>query len=200
LTADTGAIMAGKEGKLTARQCETLPDGKYSAGDRLRLTVRGDSRSWQVQYTIHGERREMGLGKLSKVSLRQARTLALAGEQPSRRWHRPGRGRGQGSAGSGGEKGGAESACLPQLENHARAGAGDAGESARRGRGRAGATAWPPTPPPLSASAGLPPGHQGNDARANNGASRPCSLWVAPGGPSSRWKRRSTRFPRRQLL
>jgi integrase len=64
--------------KLTAINCETLPDGRYSDGDGLYLIVSGDSRAWTLVYTspVTGKRREMGLGKLSGVGLKKARTRA----------------------------------------------------------------------------------------------------------------------------
>ena len=67
-------------GKLTALQCKSLPDGKYTDGDGLRLLVEGDSRVWTLTFTspANGKRREMGLGKLREVSLEKARKLAAA--------------------------------------------------------------------------------------------------------------------------
>ncbi len=64
--------------KLTAKECATLPDGKYTDGDGLRLIVRGDTRAWTLLYTspVTGKRRELGLGKLSDVGLAQARSDA----------------------------------------------------------------------------------------------------------------------------
>jgi integrase len=63
---------------LTAKACDLLGDGKYSDGDGLRLTVRGDTRAWTLLYTApDGRRREMGLGKHTKTfGLAAARVLA----------------------------------------------------------------------------------------------------------------------------
>lgn len=59
---------------LTARQCETLGDGKHADGGGLSLIVRGHSRAWVLRYSgPDGRRREMGLGKLEQVRLRTAR-------------------------------------------------------------------------------------------------------------------------------
>jgi integrase len=64
-------------GNLTARQCETLLDGKYSDGDGLRLIVRGDTRAWCMLYVApDGRRRELGLGPLRDVGLADARKHA----------------------------------------------------------------------------------------------------------------------------
>lgn len=65
-------------GKLTSLQCKSLPDGKYTDRDGLRLLVEGDSRVWTLTFTspVTGKRREMGLGKLSEISLEKARTTA----------------------------------------------------------------------------------------------------------------------------
>ena len=62
---------------LTARQCETLGDGKHADGGGLSLIVRGDSRAWVFRYSgPDGRRREMGLGKLEVVGLKAARDHA----------------------------------------------------------------------------------------------------------------------------
>ncbi len=65
---------------LTALNCETLPDGKYSDAHGLRLTVRGATRAWTLLYTspTNGKRRELGLGTLAEVGLAKARKLAAA--------------------------------------------------------------------------------------------------------------------------
>jgi integrase len=75
------AVMEGKRGKeiglLSAQECRSLGDGKYADGAGLFLIVRGMSRAWVLRYTSpDGRRREHGLGKLEKVSLRQARDAA----------------------------------------------------------------------------------------------------------------------------
>uniref|UniRef100_UPI0035D0D92E tyrosine-type recombinase/integrase n=1 Tax=Bartonella sp. CL63NXGY TaxID=3243538 RepID=UPI0035D0D92E len=51
--------------------------GKYNDGAGLLLHKRKDGGAqWLYRYTIHGRRREMGLGALRDVSLKQARELA----------------------------------------------------------------------------------------------------------------------------
>uniref|UniRef100_UPI0035D00BE1 Arm DNA-binding domain-containing protein n=1 Tax=Bartonella sp. AP285QHHD TaxID=3243483 RepID=UPI0035D00BE1 len=55
----------------------TLGAGKYNDGAGLLLHKRKDGGAqWLYRYTIHGRRREMGLGALRDVSLKQARELA----------------------------------------------------------------------------------------------------------------------------
>lgn len=63
--------------KLTAIEVKTAPAGKYSDGGGLWLFKRdGGGGNWVLRITIHGRRREMGLGSLSKVSLKEARAAA----------------------------------------------------------------------------------------------------------------------------
>jgi hypothetical protein len=51
--------------------------GKHADGAGLFLFVRGMSRAWVLRYTSpDGRRREFGLGKVDKVSLKQARDAA----------------------------------------------------------------------------------------------------------------------------
>uniref|UniRef100_UPI0035CEC2C0 tyrosine-type recombinase/integrase n=2 Tax=unclassified Bartonella TaxID=2645622 RepID=UPI0035CEC2C0 len=60
-----------------ARAVATLGAGKYNDGAGLLLHKRKDGGAqWIYRYTIHGRRREMGLGALRHVSLKQARELA----------------------------------------------------------------------------------------------------------------------------
>ncbi len=62
---------------LNARSVATLGAGKYNDGAGLLLHKRKDGGAqWLYRYTIHGRRREMGLGALRHVSLKQARELA----------------------------------------------------------------------------------------------------------------------------
>ncbi|KEJ89811.1 tyrosine-type recombinase/integrase [Sulfitobacter donghicola] len=76
--------------KLSARQIETLPSGKHGDGGGLWLNVRdGGSRQWVLRVTVHGRRREMGLGGYPALSLKKARevathwrTMAKAGVDP----------------------------------------------------------------------------------------------------------------------
>ncbi|WP_375618844.1 MULTISPECIES: tyrosine-type recombinase/integrase [unclassified Bartonella] len=63
--------------RLNARSVATLGTGKYNDGAGLLLHKRKDGGAqWLYRYTIHGRRREMGLGALRDVSLKQARELA----------------------------------------------------------------------------------------------------------------------------
>ncbi|WP_375618790.1 tyrosine-type recombinase/integrase [Bartonella sp. AC134YNZD] len=63
--------------RLNARSVATLGAGKYNDGAGLLLHKRKDGGAqWLYRYTIHGRRREMGLGALRDVSLKQARELA----------------------------------------------------------------------------------------------------------------------------
>jgi len=62
---------------LTARQCATLPPGKYNDGDGLWLAVsKSGSRKWFLRVTIDGRRREMDLGAIKDVPLAEARKKA----------------------------------------------------------------------------------------------------------------------------
>ncbi len=63
--------------RLNARSVATLGAGKYNDGSGLLLHKRKDGGAqWIYRYTIHGRRREMGLGALRNVSLKKARELA----------------------------------------------------------------------------------------------------------------------------
>ncbi|MGR3650524.1 MAG: tyrosine-type recombinase/integrase, partial [Roseovarius sp.] len=63
--------------KLSASFVRAAPIGKYSDGGGLWLHQRGDGGAqWFLRITVHGRRREMGLGPLSSVTLKQARTEA----------------------------------------------------------------------------------------------------------------------------
>ncbi|WP_019224119.1 tyrosine-type recombinase/integrase [Bartonella rattaustraliani] len=63
--------------RLNARAVATLGAGKYNDGAGLLLHKRKDGGAqWLYRYTIHGRRREMGLGALRDVSLKQARETA----------------------------------------------------------------------------------------------------------------------------
>ena len=64
---------------LSARQAETLGDGKHADGRGLNLIVRGAYRAWFFFYTSpSGRRREMLLDHCSKCSLKDARDKADA--------------------------------------------------------------------------------------------------------------------------
>lgn len=63
--------------KLTAKKIQSLTAGKYSDGGGLWLHKRADGGAqWFLRVQIHGRRREMGLGSLSEVSLKEARKSA----------------------------------------------------------------------------------------------------------------------------
>lgn len=63
--------------RLTARGIVGLPPGKHADGAGLWLVKREDGGGqWVLRVTIHGRRREMGLGSLLDVSLKEARETA----------------------------------------------------------------------------------------------------------------------------
>ncbi|MHA7826912.1 MAG: tyrosine-type recombinase/integrase [Roseovarius sp.] len=63
--------------KLTATQVKNAKPGKHSDGAGLWLHKRQDGGAqWVLRVTVHGRRREMGLGRLSDVSLKEAREAA----------------------------------------------------------------------------------------------------------------------------
>lgn len=63
--------------RLSARAVATLGPGKYADGAGLWLHKRDDGGAqWVLRYTIHGRRREMGLGSTAEVSLKEARENA----------------------------------------------------------------------------------------------------------------------------
>jgi integrase len=63
--------------RLSARAVQTLGPGKYPDGAGLWLHKRPDGGGqWVLRFTIHGRRREMGLGAAMLVSLREAREHA----------------------------------------------------------------------------------------------------------------------------
>lgn len=63
--------------KLSAAFVRSAPTGKYSDGGGLWLHQRPDGGAqWFLRVTVHGRRREMGLGPLSLVTLKQARLEA----------------------------------------------------------------------------------------------------------------------------
>ena len=76
--------------KLTATFVKAAPPGKYSDGGGLWLIKRADGGGqWMQRVTVHGRRREMGLGGIYDVSLKdaralsdQARKLAVTGSDP----------------------------------------------------------------------------------------------------------------------
>ena len=68
--------------KLTTTKIKNFTPGKYSDGGGLWLHVRPDGGGqWFLRVTVHGRRREMGLGRydskgLNGVSLKEARDQA----------------------------------------------------------------------------------------------------------------------------
>jgi integrase len=58
---------------LTALQVKSLPLGKHQDGGGLILDKGHDGTRWVFRYTIHGRRREMGLGPIHLVTLAAAR-------------------------------------------------------------------------------------------------------------------------------
>lgn len=69
--------MARTLNKLTAVEAKGNLPGKYSDGGGLWLHKREDGGAqWVLRVTVHGRRREMGLGSLTDVSLKEARQAA----------------------------------------------------------------------------------------------------------------------------
>lgn len=76
--------------KLSALAVKTLPAGKYNDGAGLWLFKRFvDKGQWVLRVTVFGRRREMGLGSMNSVSLKQARertshwrSIAADGKDP----------------------------------------------------------------------------------------------------------------------
>lgn len=69
--------MSRKLNKLNALAVKNSPAGKYSDGGGLWLNKREDGGAqWVLRVTVHGRRREMGLGALAAVSLKEAREAA----------------------------------------------------------------------------------------------------------------------------
>jgi hypothetical protein len=63
--------------KLSAAFVRSAPTGKHSDGGGLWLHQRADGGAqWFLRVTMHGRRREMGLGPLGQVPLKQARLEA----------------------------------------------------------------------------------------------------------------------------
>ncbi|WP_373050578.1 tyrosine-type recombinase/integrase [Thalassovita aquimarina] len=63
--------------RLTAAEVKSLPSGKYADGEGLWLVKRPDGGAqWTFRFTLWGRSREMGLGSLRHVPLREARCAA----------------------------------------------------------------------------------------------------------------------------
>lgn len=64
--------------KLNARKVATAAPGKHEDGGGLRLVVsKAGARKWVLRFTLHGKRREMGLGSYPVVGLSEARRKAV---------------------------------------------------------------------------------------------------------------------------
>ena len=69
--------MTRLQNRLSAVKVRTCEPGKYADGSGLWLHKREDgSGQWVLRVTVHGRRREMGLGGLAEVSLKEAREAA----------------------------------------------------------------------------------------------------------------------------
>lgn len=69
--------MARSINKLSAVAVKNAPAGKHSDGGGLWLHKRPDGGGqWVLRVTVHGRRREMGLGSIADVSLKEAREAA----------------------------------------------------------------------------------------------------------------------------
>lgn len=69
----------GARHRLSAAFVRSAPEGKHCDGDGLWLVKRTDGGAqWVLRLTVHGRRREMGLGNFRDVSLSAARDLADA--------------------------------------------------------------------------------------------------------------------------
>lgn len=63
--------------RIEASKLKGLPPGKHCDGGGLYLVKHRDGRAnWVFRYSIYGSRKEMGLGKLSNVQLKDARKAA----------------------------------------------------------------------------------------------------------------------------
>lgn len=62
--------------RLTATEVKLNGPGKYADGGGLWLHKRADGGQWVFRFTIHGRRREMGLGSIALVRLKEAREEA----------------------------------------------------------------------------------------------------------------------------
>jgi len=59
---------------IPIRKVATAGPGKHEDGGGLRLVVsRTGARKWMLRFTLHGKRREMGLGSFANVGLAEAR-------------------------------------------------------------------------------------------------------------------------------
>lgn len=66
-----------QKNKLTVAEVKSLPAGLYGDGSGLWLKKQSqDAGQWFVRVSLFGKRREMGLGGINKVSLKDARQMA----------------------------------------------------------------------------------------------------------------------------
>lgn len=71
--------MARETNRLSATGAKSAPVGKHADGGGLWLVKRTDGGAqWVLRVTVHGRRREMGLGAYPDVSLKEAREAADA--------------------------------------------------------------------------------------------------------------------------
>lgn len=71
-----GIDMVGKH-RLSSAFIKTAPLGKHCDGDGLWLLKRPDGGAqWILRVTVHGRRREMGLGSPPDIGLKKARELS----------------------------------------------------------------------------------------------------------------------------
>lgn len=69
--------MARELNRLSAIAVRSIAPGKHADGGGLWLLKRPDGGAqWFLRYTVHGRRREMGLGAAGEVSLKEARAAA----------------------------------------------------------------------------------------------------------------------------
>jgi integrase len=70
-------IMPRSRNRLTAAFVKNAPPGKFPDGAGLWLVSREDGGAqWMLRITVHGRRREMGLGGYPKIGLADARVVA----------------------------------------------------------------------------------------------------------------------------
>ncbi len=74
-------------GKLTALQIRNLTEpGRYMDGDGLSLVLTGPMKGyWVLRAMVRGRRRDIGLGSVNLVTLREARDAAFEMRRSSKR-------------------------------------------------------------------------------------------------------------------
>lgn len=91
----SGDVILRELNKLTAAKIKNAPPGKYSDGAGLWLHKREDGGAqWVLRVSVHGRRREMGLGgydsagkfgislKMARLEAQQWQALARQGQDP----------------------------------------------------------------------------------------------------------------------